>query len=100
MLDLLRAYPTNGATTFDHFSIFYDDYWASPSNHTSFEVFAKDGKLILAVSDGSVNGAPWDFTFFHTTNDTEMLREFDRETVEWDKQRKQKLSDASKDRKP
>jgi len=100
MSDLLQHYPTNGATTFGHFSIFYDDYWASPSNHTSFEVFAKDGKLILAVSDGSVNGVPWDFTFFHTTNDAEMLREFDRETVEWDKQWKQKLSDAAKDRKP
>jgi hypothetical protein len=47
-----------------------------------------------------VNGVPWDFTFFHTTNDAEMLREFDRETVEWDKQWKQKLTDAAKDKKP
>ena len=100
MSDLLQRYPKKEGMEFVHFSILNDFYRADPSNHTSVEVIAKDGKMILAVADGSVNGVPWDFTFFHTTNDAEMLRQFDRETAEWDKQWKQKLSDAAKDKKP
>ena len=66
---------------YGHFSVFGENNfcWKNPSNYTSVEVIGKDGKLIFANAWGSVNGVPWDFTFFHTANDTEMLRQFDHE---------------------
>ena len=97
MSDVLQRYPKKGASAFGHFSLLGDNYWADPSNHTSFEVFARDGKLMLAIADGSVNGVPWDFTFFHSTNDAEMLRQFDREADQYVKQHSgQKIPDAAK----
>jgi hypothetical protein len=79
--DLLQRYPTNGPATYGHFSICGGDNlcWRNPSNHTSVEVIARNGKLIFAKAWGSVNGTPWDFTFFHTTNDAEMLHQVDQE---------------------
>ena len=97
--DLVQHYPTIGATKYGHFSIFGRDgiYWESPSNHTSVEEIARDGKLIFAEAWGSVKDVPWDFIFFHTTNDAEMLRQVDRETVQDEKQRSgRKIPDSSK----
>ena len=79
--DMLQHYPTNGPATYGHYSIFGGDNLCrkNPSNHTSIEVIARDGKLIFATAWGLVQGTPWEFIFFHTTNDAEMLRQVDRE---------------------
>lgn len=81
MSDLLQRYPTNGPATYGHFSTFGGDNlsWKNPGNHTSVFVLAMDDRLIYAQAWGSVKDVPWEFVFFHTTNDSEILRQVDQE---------------------
>lgn len=94
MSNISQKYPTRNIFEFGRFSMLRDYYRGDPSNRTSLQVFAKDGKLVRADAQGEVNGVPWDYVFFRSTNDTEMYDElkrvFERYSEQWHQNQNQK----------
>jgi hypothetical protein len=78
MSDLLQRYPESKLDVLEDFQEIRGQSWANSGNRTYFMVLAKDNKLVDARVNGFVNGVPWDFAFFQSTNYDEFFGELER----------------------